>query len=64
MNEGMGMIQDTAEQTVKNLLDSLVMEILRLDRMLLDRKCIETIAVEPEILRAKEELLNAMGIEL
>ena len=55
--------QDYEEQSrkIKNLIDFLVMETLRLDRMLLDQKCIEAIAIEPEILKVKDELLELIG---
>jgi len=51
-------------QKIKSLLDFLIMETLRLDRKEQDLHCIEYIAIMPEIIRAKEELLNAIGIEL
>lgn len=42
---------------IKQKIDFLIMEVLRLDRMLLDQKCVEAIAVEPEIVGMKKELI-------
>ena len=44
-------------QELKAKIDFLVMETLRLDRMLLDRQCIESIQNEPEITAIKKDLM-------
>ena len=47
---------------IKKKIDFLIMEVLRLDRMLLDQKCVEAIAVEPEIVGMKKELMNSVTL--
>jgi len=44
-------------QELKGKIDYLILEALRLDRMLLDDKCIEAIAIEPEITAMKNEIM-------
>ena len=46
------------EQDFIRRIDYLVMETLRLGRMLMDGKCIEAIAVMPEIQGIKNTLIN------
>ena len=50
-------MNDTQKQELKRQIDLLVRETLRLDRMHMDQKCVEAIAIEPEITEIKNGLM-------